>query len=177
MNEEIAKIKGEIIEKKEETNLPLVDVETSIDESYVEEEELKIEIHKKISEIDNSKKLEEVKNELEDRFGRISDEMLVYMHEQWFEKKALKIGINNIKQNKNSIEVLINKEMLEKLSIEKIFVKVMSISKKFRFKMYGKNLLIVLDTTNLDQHFIYYLLELIKIIDDNINELLKNKKN
>ena len=53
--------------------------ETHIDDKYVEESELKIEIHKKINEIDSYKKLEEVKSELEDRFGRIDSNINIYM--------------------------------------------------------------------------------------------------
>ena len=52
-----------IKQQVKETNKALIDVTTSISDDYVKDEELKIIIHKKISEIDSESKLEEVKRE------------------------------------------------------------------------------------------------------------------
>ena len=65
---------------------PIVEVSTSISDDYVDDEEIKILIHKKINQIDSYEKLESVKFELEDRFGKITDDMYIYMHQEWFEK-------------------------------------------------------------------------------------------
>src|SRR5574344_1621781 len=77
LNEEVSKLQGKYIAKEEENanSMPLLDVSTTISNNYVEEEELKIEIHKLINTIDSYDKLKEVKNYLEDRFGHITDEM------------------------------------------------------------------------------------------------------
>ncbi|MBQ9011762.1 MAG: transcription-repair coupling factor, partial [Bacilli bacterium] len=63
INDAVNKLKGTKIkqEEKEEAN-PLVEVETYISDNYVSDEELKIEIHKKINEINSYEKLIEVKN-------------------------------------------------------------------------------------------------------------------
>ena len=59
---------------------------------------------------DKSKLLEDInklKDVLENRFGKITEEMIIYMHEEWFEKLAAKIGIDKINQTKNFIEIVL----------------------------------------------------------------------
>ena len=47
----------------------------------------------------------EIKNELEDRFGKVTDDMLVYMYEEWIEKLAKKYNIKQVVQTDRSIEI------------------------------------------------------------------------
>lgn len=164
LNEEVLKLQGKEVHKEEKAN-PLIEVETYIDDNYVNDNDLKIEIHKKINTIDSEEKLEEVKNELEDRFGKLSDELIVYMHEELFEKYAQKLNIEQIKQTKNSIELTLNKELTNNIDGDVLFYEASKISRMFRFGMRMGLLIITLDTVKLDKHFIYYLIDLMKIID------------
>lgn len=171
LNEEMRKLKGEKVEEVNATDSqPLVDVETSIDSKYVLEDELKIEIHKKINSIDSKEKLTSVKEEIEDRFGAIDESMLIYMHEEYFEKLAKTIAIKNIKQTKNFIEVELSNELTEQLDGSILFEKVSDISRMFRFTMKFGRLSIILDTVKLDKHFIYYLIDLIDAIKDSMKK-------
>ena len=171
LNEEIARLKGEKSEEKEnENSQPLVDVETSIKDNYVYDDELKIEIHKKINSIDSKDKLQKVRLELEDRFGTIDEDMLVYMHEEYFEKLAHALGINNIKQTKNFIEVQLSKQLTELIDGEILFEKVTDISRMFRFTMRFGRLSIILDTIKLEKHFIYYLIDLMEALKESLKK-------
>ncbi|MDD2180842.1 MAG: transcription-repair coupling factor [Bacilli bacterium] len=166
LNIETKKLKGEEIEEPIEIEtLPLLEVDTSIRDEYVDEEELKIEIHNYINSIDSYEKLYEVKSEIEDRFGPIDEKLLIYMYEQWFEKLAQKLNITKIKQTKNFIEIEIPEKLTSKLIIQKLFIDVLDITRMFRFGMKKNKLLITLDTLKLDKHFIYYLIELLVLIE------------
>lgn len=171
LNEEIAKLKGET-PKEEETKdtPPLIDVETSINDSFVSDEDLKIEIHKKICSIDSYESLNEIKNELEDRFGKLSEDLIIYMHEELFEKQAKELNINHIKQTKNSVEITLDKDLTNKIDGETLFFETSNLSRMFRFSMKFDRLTIILDTIKLDKHFIYYLLDLLKIIKKSIKQ-------
>ena len=168
LNDEIKKIKGENIKEEEQPDQPLLDVATTIDDNYVEESELKIEIHQKINEIDSEEKLNQVKLELEDRFGKFSEDIDIYMNEELFESKARNIGIESIRQTKNFIELIFSKELTDKIDGQKLFIDVSRLSRMFRFKMNLNKLVITLDTIKLDKHYVYYLLDLIKILEENI---------
>lgn len=52
-----------------------------------------------INTIDSYEKLLSVKAEFEDRFGPSSEDILVYMYQEWFEKLAKKVGIEEVKTN------------------------------------------------------------------------------
>lgn len=165
LNEEVNRLKGiKIEEEVEEETLPLLEVSTTIDDSYVEEEELKIEIHQKINRIENMSDFENIKKELEDRFGILKEEILIYMYEELFENKAKSLGISKITQTKNSISIHIPKELTEIINGDQLFFDVSSLTRKFRFGMKNKELIITLDTVTLDKHYIYYLLEMLDVL-------------
>lgn len=169
VSEEINKLQGKKIQDKEPNDkMPLIDVQTSIDDKYVSDEDLKIEIHKKINSINSYKSLNQVKHELEDRFGKLSEDLIIYMHEELFEKEAEKLNIKHIKQTKTTIEITLDKNITNNLDGEKMFSEVSDLSRMFRFSMKMGNLTIILDTVKLDKHFIYYLLDLLKIINDSL---------
>ena len=168
LNEEVEKINTGITEEAEEETdnfKPLIEVTTHIDDNYVSDEELKIEIHKKINSIDSENKFNEIKAELEDRFGKLDEDLIVYMYEEWFEKLAKKLKISNIHQNKNSIELVFPEEVVSKLDTEEIFMDAFEVTNMFRFKSKGTNLIIILDIIKLEKHPIYYLVDLLNKID------------
>jgi len=165
LNEEVAKLNGTYVEQESDNNQPLIDVDTYIDDKYVSEEQLKITIHKKINEIDSYDKLLEVKNELEDRFGKLNDNIIAYMHEQLFEHKANKLNIKITKQNDRQIEMMLSKEITSRIDGEVLFMNSIDITRNIKFAMRGERLIITLDLFKLEKHFIYYLVELLEVIE------------
>jgi len=170
LNEEISKLKGIEIKEEVTDSQPLITVATAIDDNYIKDEDIKIEIHKKINSIKSSEDLERVKYEIEDRFGRLDENLIIYMHEELFESIARSLDIFGMKQTKNFIELTLSENLTSRLNGESLFLELLSISRKFRFSMKLKRLTITLDTINLDKHFIYYLIDLVGVIKNNINE-------
>jgi transcription-repair coupling factor (superfamily II helicase) len=149
---------------EEEDSKPLINVTTHIDDNYVSDDDLKIEIHRIINSIDSEEKFISVKEELEDRFGKLNEELIIYMYEEWFEKLAVKLQITKVNQNRNSIEIVFPEKIVEKLDTEEIFMDAFYISNMFRFISKGSNLIIVLDIIKLEKHPIYYLVSLLNKI-------------
>jgi len=171
LNEEINRLKGIKVEEEETSEVPLIDVATTISDDYVVEEELKIEIHKKISNIKTIDDINNIKYELEDRFGKLSDELIIYMYEEIFEHKARKLNINKVMQTKNSIMLYLPRELSEKIDGDLLFSKCMDISCKIRFGMKNKELIITLDLINLEKHFVYYLIDILDVVDSAIKQV------
>ena len=166
---EVNKRKGIEVEEDEDNTKPLINVDTHIKDSYVDDENIKIEIHRKINEIDSKDKLEEIKKEIEDRFGKVDQKLIIYMYEEWFEKQAEKIGIKSVVETKNYIELCFPEDLVKKLNTEDLFMESFKISNMFRFKSRGSNLLIILDTIKLEQHPLFYLTDLLELILKNKN--------
>ena len=169
LKEAVDKLKGTYVETKESDSVkPIIEVDTHISNEYVSEDDLKIEIHKKINEIDGIDKLLSVKEELEDRFGKISKEMELYMYEEWLEKLGNKLEVKTIKQTNTFIELEISKEISNKIDGEKLFYTAYEISKNFKLKQVDGKIHIILSLVNLDKHNVFYLIDLFnKIISDN----------
>ncbi len=167
LDDEINRLKGIEVEEKEESNVPLVEVSTSIDDNYVADEDIKIYIHQRINEIDSVDSLKDVEQELTDRFGKLDESIIIYMYEELFERMATKLRITNIKQTKNFIEVWLPLDLTNNVKGDSLFLDVTKLSRMFRFTMRGKQLVIILDTVKLDKHFIYYLIDLMKLIENN----------
>ena len=167
LDDAIKREKDGNLELDEEVSMsdePLVDVETNISDNYVKESELKIQIHKEINEIKDYDDIEKVRIRLEDRFGVLPDTLKIYMYETWFEKKARELNITDIKQNKNSIEVTLSKELTNEIDGDKLFTGLYTLSRMFRISMRMQRLQIILDIVKLDKHFIYYLIDMLDII-------------
>ena len=168
LNDEVARKKNITLEVEEDEldKPPLLSVTTHIDDSYVSEDELKIEIHRKINEIDSKAKFDAVKVELEDRFGKLNEDIIIYMYEEWFEKLAYKVKVSNVHQTKNSLELVFPMDVVSKMDTEELFMDAFHVSNMFRFISRGSNLVIVLDIIRLEKHPVYYLVELLDKIYD-----------
>lgn len=168
LNDEVARKKNITLEVEDDEldKPPLLSVTTHIDDSYVSEDGLKIEIHRKINEIDSKAKFDAVKVELEDRFGKLNEDIIIYMYEEWFEKLAYKVKVSNVHQTKNSIELVFPMDVVSKMDTEELFMDAFHVSNMFRFISRGSNLVIVLDIIRLEKHPVYYLVELLDKIYD-----------
>ena len=164
LDDEIKRLKGIKVEDEVKDEQPLLDVSTTISDNYVEESELKIEIHRMINEIDSYEKLDEVKNTLEDRFGKFSEDINIYMYEELFEKLAKDIGVESIRQTKTFIEVTLSKELTNNIDGQRLFLDLSKLSRMFRFKMHLEKLVVTLDTVKLDRHYVYYLIDFMEIL-------------
>ena len=160
LNEEIKKLKGIKIEEEIEEK-PLIDINTHIKDEYVSDSNIKIEIHNLINTIDSYEKLLDIKYEIEDRFGKIDNDILIYMYQEWLEKISNNIGIEKFVQKKEKIEVIFSKELSIKVDGEKLFYKAYSINKKFKLEYKNDKIIVILNILYLDKHWIYYLIDLL----------------
>ncbi len=172
IDEEMRRMKGEKIEDDEEetSNKFLVEVETHIDDKYVSDEDIKIEIYKKINEIDSLDKLNEVRAELEDRFGKISKEIEIYMYEEWFEKIAEKLNITTVRQSERELEIELPVEVSQKIAGDTFFIKAYQINPRFRLKYLHNQVIIALTLLNQKEHFLYYVIPLLEEVMNEIKE-------
>ena len=162
LKEEVDKLKGiKIEEEKDESSKPLIEVETHISNEYAPDDEIKLEVHKLINNINSEEDIDNLCTVLKDRFGKVTDEMIIYMHEEWFEKQAKSLNIKETKQTKNYVEIVLPQYLSKQIDGEKLFFTAYEISKYFRFSYNNNQIHIYLDTIKLDKHFVYYLNDLL----------------
>ena len=164
VEDEIKRQQGEDVEEDDTETQALINVNTHISDNYVSDEDIKIEIHQKINEIDSYEKMLEIKNELEDRFGKVTDDMLVYMYEEWFEKIAKKYNIKQVVQTDRSVEITLPEEISSNIKGDKLLIEAMNLSRSFNIKYVNKKISILLYTKDLPKHFIFYIVTLLEKI-------------
>lgn len=162
IEDELARAQGMEVPEEDTSNKSLLNVTTHISDNYVSDEDIKIEIHQKINEIDSYDKLLEIKNELEDRFGQVTQDMLVYMYEEWFEKLAQKHNIKEVVQTDRLVEVTLPEEVSNNIKGDKLLMEAMSLTKYFNISYKNNKIKITLYIKQLDKHFIFYLVTLLE---------------
>ncbi len=162
IEDEMKKQQGIAVEEEDDSLNVLINVATHISDDYVSDEDVKIEIHQKINEIDSYAKLLEIKQELEDRFGQINNDLLVYMYEEWFEKIAQKHGIKRITQTDRMIEIELPEEISATIKGDKLLLEALSLTRSFNIKYANRRITIQLFYKNLEKHFIFYLVTLLE---------------
>jgi len=168
IEEEMRRLKGEEI-KEDDKPTALVNVNTHISDEYISDDELKIEIHTKINEIDSKEKLETIKHELEDRFGKVNEDIIIYMYEEWFEKLAESLNIKRVRQVKNFIELELPEEISNNLKADKLFIESYNINSNLKFKYQNKKIIITLLLKRDDKHFLYTFVPLLELIKSYFN--------
>lgn len=164
IEDEIKRQQGEFAPEEDKETQALINVSTHISDTYVTDEDIKIDIHQKINEIDSYEKMLEIKNELEDRFGKVTDDMLVYMYEEWFEKLAKKYNIKQVVQTDRSIEITLPEDVSSNIKGDKLLIEAMNLSRSFNIKYVNKKISILLYTKDLPKHFIFYIVTLLEKI-------------
>ncbi len=167
IEDELRKAKGEYVEEEDDSVNNLIEVSTHIKDDYVADEDIKIEIHQKINEIDSYEKLEKVKEELIDRFGKIDEDMEVYMYEEWFTNLCKMLNIDKVNTTERYVEIILPEELSTTIKGDKLLFETMSISNKFNLKYLHNNIIITLYYKGLPKHYVYYLVKLLLAIKDN----------
>ncbi len=169
VEEEIKRLNGEEIEEDTDSK-SLVNVSTHISDSYVTDEDMKIEIHQLINEIEDLPSLNRIKSILEDRFGKITEDMEIYMYEEWFEKLAKKLEIINVKQTERLVEIEIPEKYSSLVKGDKLFFEAYNINPSFTFKYVNKKIIISLLIKRDEKHFLYSFVPLLELILRDIEE-------
>ncbi len=105
LNEAIKKIKGEVIEEEIEVEINLA-VNAYIPNYYIQDELDKIEMYKKISFIENKEDMDEIREELVDRFSDLPKSVETLLYIAYIKSMCKKLKIEKIIQNKDEITLV-----------------------------------------------------------------------
>ena len=141
----------ENIEKPKEIEFEPV-VSRSIDPSYIKSDDLKIIFHQKINKLKSTDELDELTQELTDRFGPVSNDLLIYMYEKLMDNLAKKIGVYKIERKNELLALTYTKDASEKLDGKYLFkllkddhdVRLMHINHEIVMEFMFKNRLLIL---------------------------------
>ncbi len=168
LNEEVQRLKGMNYKQTEELDTEekaFINISTHISDKYANSEDLKIEIHKKINTINDYESFVKVKEELTDRFGTLDKNIIIYMLEELFEVKAKEKGVFKVEQHIDKINIYFDKEFSKKQDGANLLTNLFKISSNFEVRYLNDILKISLVIKNLEEHFLYYLIKMLDVIE------------
>ncbi len=153
LEDEIKERRGEKIEEKpiEPPDISLSNVYASrhIDNKYINNEDVKIEIHKKIDYLKTISEMESLKKELIDRFGFFDETLEFYMYEKLFKNLCKEFDIEKIDHNRNNQVILfMSKKRSDKADGNKLFMLANKINKDIKLNYFNKQIQIQIDRKN-----------------------------
>ena len=167
LNEEIEKLKGNNVINGESSDneKPLINVSSYVNDKYANTSDIKIEIHKLINSIRSIDDLNKVKKQLEDRFGPLDEDIIIYMYEELFESLAKESGVYKVEQLPNKITVFFTKEKSKCVNAIDFLSKLYKLSSNFSVNYSNDILKVTLDTNDLDKNYIMYLVKMLEVFE------------
>lgn len=157
LEEAIKKAKG--IEEKPEKKYN-IDVSKHVDENYVSDDNIKILIHKEISSISSKEDKLKLIDDFTDRFGKLNEEILLYIEESYLEVLLKKFQISSVLETANFATIVFSKEISLQLKPDKLFMKAYDISDRFSFEYKGNQIILKVSKESKDKSWIYLITRL-----------------
>lgn len=152
LNDTLTELKGEKVDNEPKNNYTQVYSNRTINDEYINNEDIKIEIHKKIRTITSINNLIGLQLELEDRFGKFDDELLMYMYEKLFFNLCQILDIYQIIDLKNEKKLCISKEKTQTLNGEYILKQAYEKYKSISIRYASNEFHISIDLTKYKQN-------------------------
>lgn len=154
--DETIKEKQGIEVKKDTTSHELGEVLTSrhISENYINNDDVRIEIHKRIHSLSTRAEIEELKEDLEDRFGKFDQSLVDYMLEKLLKKQARLMGSERIIHDKKTFKIILSVEASNQSDGQRLFLTAQEFSKAFIFAYERKKIHIGLDLSKIESNYL-----------------------
>ncbi len=148
LNEEMHHLPKPEEQEKADISITTPLVSRTISKSYIENEDVRIEIHRKIDKLKSLEELGELNNELIDRFGNLDLELLLYMYEKLMKNLCVQLGVYKINTAKAGImEFIFNQKKSNQLDGNFLFNTMLSFQ-HLKLTYINQEIHIILDIGN-----------------------------
>lgn len=118
LNDAINEIKGKTIQDINPRKFN-IDIARHISPKYVSDEEIRIEIHQAINQIKSRDQIKMLISEYTDRYGKLSDDILLYMEEKYLEYLLKTRHVESFKEKDDSISFTFEEDYSLKITKQK----------------------------------------------------------
>ena len=141
LKEAIDKEKG-IVREVEPPKRFEIKVSKHIDNNYVSDDMIKIEIHQKINRVTSREIQKELIKEFTDRYGVLSDDVKLYIEEQYLEHLLKAKGVESFKEAEDEVTLNFDPEKSKQIDGQKLFLEAMKLSPKIKFEFKNRRIFI-----------------------------------
>jgi transcription-repair coupling factor (superfamily II helicase) len=154
LQEEIARRQGAVPEAEKPLKIKAT-VSKYIPKEYIGDDFVKMEMHEKINAIRSVEDIRALGSEFEDRFGKYTPELEIYMYEKLFERLSSEVDIEKMTETKTNVTLIVSPEGTQRLAGDQVFSSGNEVSKFLRFAYKSDRIYIILDTVNLEKHWLF----------------------
>ena len=148
-------ITGKTLDRPKDTTIDEVFAARHVDPHYVSEDAIRIEIHKRIAELNRMSDIVDLKQELTDRFGNIDADLLLYMYEKLFKKLSSKIGVQKTMVDQHVVTLVLTMEASQNMNGAKLFDKANAFYVPVGLEFIKGHIHIRMTVRNQKQHWLY----------------------
>jgi transcription-repair coupling factor (superfamily II helicase) len=154
---------GETFER-DTTQADDVYADRHIDENYIESDAVRIEVHKRISSLNKLSDVEDLKDELVDRFGKLDVSLIVYMYEKLFKKLSHKLGTKKVLRNQQKVTLVLKEEVSSNIDGLMLFEKCSKYKYPVKLGYLKGEISIEIDLKQSDGHWLYDMSQFIEYL-------------
>jgi len=148
-----------------------IEVDAYIPDTYIHDELQKINMYKRFKAVSTLEELEELRDEMLDRFGEYPDEVDYLFQIAEMKVYAKQNGVQSIKQHKQQIDILFTEQASKEVQIQRLSKIGNRYGRVFGFGMEGEKFKIVLHVKGMKpQEWLVILYETLKALDVEKNE-------
>ena len=145
LDETLTELRGEKGKKVQKTSLGAKVISNRyIPEEYDLSEDLKVELHNKISSIESIEDLENLRNEFIDRFGPVNEDILVYMYEKLFYSLCNRAKVEKLDIKPKLVVLTLSEEKSQSVDGEHVYKTAYSLSNNFILSYHDRKITITL---------------------------------
>jgi transcription-repair coupling factor (superfamily II helicase) len=135
-----------------------------IDETYVEDDFIKLEMHGKINHVQTLVEAKELLEEFADRFGDYRADLELYLYEKVFEHHSALVDVEKLLEAKTNVSLFLSLEGSKRIAGDRLFRVGNETSNFIRFAYKEDRIHVILDTIRLHRHWLYTMVEFLERI-------------
>ena len=162
LNEAINEEKGLT---KEEPHIRKYQVSISrhIEEDYVGDDAIRIDIHQSINKIKSRDQISALINEYTDRYGKLSEDIILYMEEKYLEYLLKSSGVETFKETEDEVMFWFDETSSSHINAQKIFELSVKLHLKYKFDY---RIIVRLNPKDSSKSYIYGLTKFLENLKD-----------
>ena len=148
-------ITGKSFEKPKETQIDEAYAARHVDPNYVETDAARIEIHKRIAQLNRLEEVDLLKLELEDRYGKLDVDLLLYMYEKLFKKLSSKLGVHKTIKEAYQVSLILTPDASQKIDGRWLFQQASNFKAPMKLGYDRDVIQITMVTKDQTEHWLY----------------------
>ena len=161
LNSAIEEAKGIKKDQNDEKKFNL-NVSKHIDSSYVDDDSIRIAMHQSINKIRSREQLNKLIDEYTDRYGKLSNEIIIYMYSKYLDFLLKSRGVEHFKDNGNIVELNFDEDTTRKLNFKELAIIAKNKAPMFMFTYNMNRIYIAINKKDFKDNYIYTLIEFLE---------------